>query len=109
MKETIWLLNLPLLIKPIILNYNKGAIDLALCKANHNSFKTKHMDIKLHYIRELLPDKTINPHHVSSQNMLADFLTKAVGKTALKNSHLSLNLIPNSICSLPDSTSQGGC
>ncbi|MBW0537277.1 hypothetical protein O181_076992 [Austropuccinia psidii MF-1] len=113
MKGTMWLLNfckeinLPLSNKPIILNDNKGAIDLALCKANHNSFKTKHMDIKLHYIRELLQDKKIKLQHVSTQNMIANFLTKEVGKTSLKNSPISLNLMPNSACSLPDSKLQG--
>ncbi|MBW0484588.1 hypothetical protein O181_024303 [Austropuccinia psidii MF-1] len=92
MKKTNWLLNLckeinlPPLDKPIILHDNKGAIDLALFGANHNSFKTKRMDIKLHYIQELLHNKTIKLQHVSSQNMIAAFLTKAVGKTALKNS-----------------------
>ncbi|MBW0500622.1 hypothetical protein O181_040337 [Austropuccinia psidii MF-1] len=101
-------INLPLSDKPIILNNNKGAIYLALCKANHNSFKTKHMDIKLHYIQELLRDKTIKLQHGSTQNMIANFLTKAVGKTLLKNSRIALNLIPNSACSLPDSTLQGG-
>ncbi|MBW0468062.1 hypothetical protein O181_007777 [Austropuccinia psidii MF-1] len=113
-KETMWLsnfckeINLPLVDKPAILNDNKRAIDLALRKANHNSFKTKHMDIKLHYIRELLQDNTIKLQHVSTHNMIADFLTKAVGKTALRNSCLALNLLPNPTCSFPDSTSQGG-
>ncbi|MBW0509719.1 hypothetical protein O181_049434, partial [Austropuccinia psidii MF-1] len=83
MKDTMWLLNLckeinfPLSDKPIILNDNKGAIDLALCEANHNSFKNKHMYIKLHYIHELLQDKTVKLQHVSTQNMISNFLTKA--------------------------------
>ncbi|MBW0535826.1 hypothetical protein O181_075541, partial [Austropuccinia psidii MF-1] len=60
-KETTWLINLineiqltasPL--DPVLLNDNKGAIDLALNEANHSGFKTKHMDIKFHFIRELL-------------------------------------------------------
>ncbi|MBW0466573.1 hypothetical protein O181_006288 [Austropuccinia psidii MF-1] len=110
MKETMWFLNLckeinlPLSDKPIILNNNKGAIDLALCKANHNSFKTKHMELKLHYIREHLQDKKIKLQHVSTQKKITNFLTKAVGNTSLKNSPISLNLMPNSVCSLPDTT-----
>ncbi|MBW0502681.1 hypothetical protein O181_042396 [Austropuccinia psidii MF-1] len=112
--ETMWLLNLckeinlPLSDKPIILINNKGAINLALCEANHNRFKTKQMDINLHYIPELLQDKTIKLHHVSTQKIIANFLTKAVCKTSLKKSPISLNLMPNSACSLPDSTLQGG-
>ncbi|MBW0483969.1 hypothetical protein O181_023684 [Austropuccinia psidii MF-1] len=60
-KETTWLINLineiqlatsPL--NPLLLNDNKGAVDLVLNHANHSGFKAKHMDIKFHFIRELL-------------------------------------------------------
>ncbi|MBW0590242.1 hypothetical protein O181_129957, partial [Austropuccinia psidii MF-1] len=39
---------------PQFFNNNKGAIDLALSNANHNGFKTKHMDIIYHYIPDLI-------------------------------------------------------
>ncbi|MBW0561163.1 hypothetical protein O181_100878 [Austropuccinia psidii MF-1] len=56
-KETTWLVNLsneiqltssPL--EPLLLKDSKGAIDLALCDANNSRFKTKHMDIRVHFI-----------------------------------------------------------
>ncbi|MBW0524418.1 hypothetical protein O181_064133 [Austropuccinia psidii MF-1] len=87
-KETSWLINLineiqltSLALKPILLNDNKGAIDLALCDANHSGFKTKHMDIKLHYIRELLKNGIMMLKHVSTMSMNADFLTKSSSAT----------------------------
>ncbi|MBW0581941.1 hypothetical protein O181_121656, partial [Austropuccinia psidii MF-1] len=65
-KETTWLMNLinkirlnSSFLNPILFNDNKGAIDLALSDANHSGFKTKHMDIKLHFIRELLKKGTM--------------------------------------------------
>ncbi|MBW0558249.1 hypothetical protein O181_097964 [Austropuccinia psidii MF-1] len=51
-KETTWLVNLineiqltssPL--EPLLLNDNKGAIDLALCDANHRGLKTIHLKL----------------------------------------------------------------
>ncbi|MBW0536645.1 hypothetical protein O181_076360 [Austropuccinia psidii MF-1] len=99
-KETTWLTNLineiqlttsPL--EPLLLNDNKGAIDLALNDANHSSFKTKHMDIKFHYIRELLKKGAMMLKHVPTAAMNADFLTKSVGKTILLKSLNFHNLL----------------
>ncbi|MBW0539982.1 hypothetical protein O181_079697 [Austropuccinia psidii MF-1] len=90
-KETSWLFNIinkiqitshPL--EPLLLNNNKGAIDLALCKANHRGFKTKYMDIKFNFIGELLRNGIMLLKHVSTASMNADFLTKSVGKTILR-------------------------
>ncbi|MBW0537075.1 hypothetical protein O181_076790 [Austropuccinia psidii MF-1] len=99
-KETTWLTNLineiqlttsPL--DPLLLNDNKGAIDLALNDANHSSFKTKHMEIKFHYIRELLKKGVMLLKHVPTAAMNADFLTKSVGKTILLKSLNFYNLL----------------
>ncbi|MBW0484709.1 hypothetical protein O181_024424 [Austropuccinia psidii MF-1] len=99
-KETIWLMNLineiqltTSSLNPLLLNDNKGAIDLALNDANHSGFKTKHMDIKFHFIQELLNKGTIMLKHVSTVSMNADFLTKAVGKTILLKSLQFHNLL----------------
>ncbi|MBW0473127.1 hypothetical protein O181_012842 [Austropuccinia psidii MF-1] len=45
---------------PQLLNDKKGAINLALSNANHNTFKTKHMDIKYHYLHDLIRNSVIN-------------------------------------------------
>ncbi|MBW0570239.1 hypothetical protein O181_109954 [Austropuccinia psidii MF-1] len=97
-KEVKWLMRLMKEIginntwTPQLLNDNKGAIDLAHSNTNHNGFKTKHMDIKYHYIRDLLKNSIIKLNYISTHLMAADFLTKAVGKTILLRSRSYLNL-----------------
>ncbi|MBW0497110.1 hypothetical protein O181_036825 [Austropuccinia psidii MF-1] len=51
---------------PQLFNDNKGAIDLALSNANHNGFKTKYMDIKYHYIQNLIRNSVINLKYIST-------------------------------------------
>ncbi|MBW0500088.1 hypothetical protein O181_039803 [Austropuccinia psidii MF-1] len=113
-KETTWLMNLinetqltSSLLNPTLFNDNKGAIDLALSDANHSGFKTKQMDIKLHFIRELLKKGTMMLEHVPTTSMNADFLTKSVGTTVLLKSLQFLNLLKNT-CALSQCSSQGG-
>ncbi|MBW0538982.1 hypothetical protein O181_078697 [Austropuccinia psidii MF-1] len=71
---------------PQLFNDNKGDIYLSLSKANNNGFKTKHMDIKYHYISALIKNSVINLKDVSTTVMAADLLTKSVGKTILLQS-----------------------
>lgn len=62
-KEILWLSTLlseftqfkPLKPTPIFED-NKGCIKLALQQANHSSFRTKHIDIQHHFIREQLEE-----------------------------------------------------
>jgi hypothetical protein len=55
---------------------NEGAVKFA---NNHMaSNRTKHIDIKHHYIRELVDAKTIAVVSVGTIDMLADGLTKAL-------------------------------
>ncbi|MBW0583431.1 hypothetical protein O181_123146 [Austropuccinia psidii MF-1] len=77
---------------PQLFNDNKGAIDLALSNTNYNGFKTKHMDIKYDYIRDLIRNSVINLKYISTNSMAADFLTKSVGKMILLRSWCFLNL-----------------
>ncbi|MBW0511152.1 hypothetical protein O181_050867 [Austropuccinia psidii MF-1] len=98
-KEVEWLIQLMKEIRinktltPQLLNDNKGAIDLAHSNTNHNSFGTKHMDIKYDYIRYLLKNSTIKLNYISTHLMEASFLIKAVGKTILLRSRSYLNLV----------------
>ncbi|MBW0494008.1 hypothetical protein O181_033723 [Austropuccinia psidii MF-1] len=98
-KEVEWLIQLLVEIDlnegnptPQLFNDNKGATDLALSNANHNGFKTKHMDIKYLYIRNLIKNSVINLKYVSTNVMASDFLTKSFGKTILLRSQSFLNL-----------------
>ncbi|XP_031638169.1 secreted RxLR effector protein 161-like [Contarinia nasturtii] len=57
---------------------NKGAIDIA--KNDSYRARSKHIDIKHHFIREKLNEKTISLQYLSTDQMVADSLTKAVPK-----------------------------
>ncbi|MBW0489906.1 hypothetical protein O181_029621 [Austropuccinia psidii MF-1] len=113
-KETTWLINLineiqltksPL--DPVLLNETKGAIDLALNDANHSGFKTKHMDIKFHFIREFLKKGIMMLKHGPTTAINADFLTKSVGKPILHKS-LSIHNLLKKTCALSLCSLQGG-
>lgn len=43
-----------------------------------HSEKTKHVDLKYHFIRELVESKKLHLEHTSTQTMWADFLTKSL-------------------------------
>ena len=42
--------------------------------------KSKHIDIKYHYIREQVSKKKIEVKYCQTENMVADMLTKGLGK-----------------------------
>lgn len=57
---------------------NRGAIELA--RNNNVSEKTKHIDIKVKFVHFEIERKNIAVEHVSTDDMLADVLTKALPK-----------------------------
>ncbi len=70
---------------------NVGAIKLA---ENWSSTKrTKHIDVRHHYVRELMEKEIIEIKHVSSENQPADMLTKNVPKATFeKHKRFIMNL-----------------
>jgi kynurenine formamidase len=60
---------------------NQGAIQLVKNPMFHK--RSKHIDIKYHFIRSELELGTINVEYVASEDNLADIFTKPVGKTKL--------------------------
>jgi hypothetical protein len=83
-KEAIWLLrllrdldanvhNAP----PATIHFdNQGAMALTKNDANHN--RTKHIDVKWHFIRAYVANGTIKITYLPTANMVADILTKAL-------------------------------
>ncbi|KAE9212782.1 hypothetical protein PF004_g15533 [Phytophthora fragariae] len=61
---------------------NQGAIALA-SNAGYNA-RTKHVDIRHHYIRENVARDIITVDYVGTEDQLADLLTKALGTKRLK-------------------------
>ena len=55
---------------------NMSAINISKNPVQHS--RTKHIDIRHHFIRELVEDKIISLEHVATENKLADIFTKAL-------------------------------
>ncbi|UYV78561.1 hypothetical protein LAZ67_16002003 [Cordylochernes scorpioides] len=87
-KETIWYFNilkeidvLPNVGKPIQFCDNQSAI--YFCKNSVENIKTKHIDIRLQFIRKLVEEEEFTLKFVNSNLNLADFLTKPLSKEKL--------------------------
>jgi hypothetical protein len=61
---------------------NQGALALAKNPVHHT--RSKHIDIKHHYIRETIAQGIVWLEHVSTSDMAADFLTKPLGRVRLQ-------------------------
>jgi transposase InsO family protein len=61
-----------------IMSDNQGSIKLSKNPENHR--RTKHIDVRHHYIRECEKAGTVHLDYVSTQQMAADVLTKPLGR-----------------------------
>ena len=82
-KEAIWLRNLlnelfPLKVPPPITVHrdNQGAI--ALSKDDRFHARTKHIDIRFHFVREAVENGQVHVVYCATDDMVADTLTKAL-------------------------------
>ncbi len=50
------------------------------------------MDIKYHFIRDLIEEGTIKLHYVASKNNKADILTKALNRVKFKKLRIKLGV-----------------
>ena len=88
-KEAIWLRQLLADVGLVqegstqILCDNQGAIALAKNPTHHS--RTKHIDVQHHFIRERVEDEVIELKYVPTQAMVADVLTKSLGKPQHQN------------------------
>jgi hypothetical protein len=60
-----------------ILNDNNAAILLSKNPVNHD--RSKHIDIRHHFLRDKVSDNTVELSHVQTEDNLADILTKPLG------------------------------
>ena len=74
----------------ILYNDNSGAV--ALTKNTKHNSRVKHIDIRHHFIRECVENKSISVLHVSSINNLADLFTKSLGRIAHQRACVLLRL-----------------
>ena len=70
--------HVPLEQPTIIMEDNQGAICIARNPVTHT--RTKHIDIRYHYIREALGEGTIDLRYCPTETMVADILTKPLPK-----------------------------
>ena len=54
--------------------------------------RTKHIDIRYHYIRELVADKTLVLEYCPTTEMAADLMTKALPRPKLSTHAFTLGL-----------------
>ena len=82
-KELLWLTNMLTEIKvkfetPVLYVDNQGAIALAQNPVNHQ--RTKHIDIRFHFIRDAIRSGKIIVKYVGTDENIADMFTKALAK-----------------------------
>jgi hypothetical protein len=53
-----------------------------ICLSKNHEFhsRSKHIDIKYHFIKKKISDKTINIEYISTDDMIADIFTIAVSR-----------------------------
>jgi hypothetical protein len=80
---------------------NQGAIDLARSKILQNGSRTKHMDIRLHFVRELVTTKLIILKYIRAKMNSANFLTKPTGCCTIHRSLAAIGVAENPKGSAP--------
>lgn len=58
--------------------YEDNLPTIHLCVSDVYSNRSKHIDVKHHYIRELVNDGIVDIQHIDTKNQLADLLTKGL-------------------------------
>jgi hypothetical protein len=88
LKDVIWLRNLlseiraPITSPTVILCDNQGAITLTQSNKFHP--RTKHIDIRFHFIREAVENGQVTLSYCPTNAMVADILTKALPRTKVE-------------------------
>ncbi|CAJ2665853.1 unnamed protein product [Trifolium pratense] len=62
---------------------NLSAINISKNPIQHS--RTKHIDIRHHFIRELVEEKIVTLEHIASEEQLADIFTKALDASQFEN------------------------
>jgi hypothetical protein len=68
----------------LIYEDNMSTLALALREQADTSDRTKHIDVRYHFIRELSTSNQVRLEHVATQYQLADMLTKDLDKVKFK-------------------------
>ncbi|MBW0546946.1 hypothetical protein O181_086661, partial [Austropuccinia psidii MF-1] len=71
----------------------EGCINTASSDSNSNARRIKHVEIQLHFIREVIQNGLIKVVYVPTSKMLADFMTKLVCRPTLVKCLEALNVL----------------
>ena len=77
---------------PKIIIFGDNQSSIALSKNPQYHPRTKHIDIKHHFIREKVEEGSVEIKYISTEKMVADLLTKAHGRVKHKELIQGLNL-----------------
>ena len=75
----------------VIMEDNQGALYIA--KNQAVQARTKHIDIRYHYIREALSNGTVDLHYCPTEHMIADIFTKPLARKRFENLRVKLGLL----------------
>ena len=74
----------------ILYEDNQGAISLS--KNPKLNSRTKHIDIKFHYVRQAVNEKTIETNYCPTEEMAADIFTKSLSKVKFEKFRIMLGV-----------------
>ena len=70
---------------------NRSAIELAKNPVHHE--RSKHIDLRFHFIRECIEEGRVDIEHISTDGQLADVLTKSLGRVKFLEMRLKLGVM----------------
>ena len=72
---------------------NMGTINISKNHVQHS--RTKHIDIRHHFIRELVENKTLILEYIETDKQIADIFSKALDTVRFDSLSVSLGVCPN--------------
>jgi hypothetical protein len=88
LKEAVWmrcLISELGVLQDVIKVYCDSHSAICLTKNDMYQFKTKHIDIKYHFIRDIVAEGKIKVHKIHTDKNPADMLTKPLSNTKFKH------------------------
>ena len=97
-KEALWLRQLILQLFGITLDattlFSDNQSAIALTKEHQYHARTKHIDVRFHFIRWIVEEGKVRLIYCPTEEMVADILTKALVSTKVKHFASELGLVP---------------